>query len=93
MCVTKIADSLHSQIDFTKGKALVVPFHGITSTYRKFEFLRPFSNKGVFSMGALAPTILKNRILAPTIFGNFRTVGKKLRVLNKNLINTQHSQY
>ena len=32
---------------------------------------------GVFStgaMGALAPAILKNRLLAPTIFGHFSTV-------------------
>ena len=36
------------------------------------------SCKGVFStgaMGALAPAILKNRLLAPTIFGHFSTVG------------------
>ena len=38
---------------------------------------------GVFSMGAmgalgaLAPVILKNRPLAPAIFGHFSTVGKK----------------
>ena len=37
-------------------------------------------------MGALAPAILKSRLLAPTTFGHFSTVGKKLRVLNKNLI-------
>ena len=45
------------------------------------------------AMGAVAPTILKNRLLAPAIFGHFSTVGKKLRVLNKNLINFQHPQY
>ena len=45
------------------------------------------------NMGALAPVILKNRLLAPAIFGNFITVGIELRVLNKNLINTQHPQY
>ena len=28
------------------------------------------------AMGALAPAILKNRLLAPTIFGHFSTVGK-----------------
>ena len=47
--------------------------------------------RGVFSMGAmgaLAPTILKNRLLAPAIFGHFSAVGIELRVLNKNLINT-----
>ena len=52
--------------------------------------------KGLVSkgaMGALAPAILKNRLLAPAIFGHFIIVGKKLRVLNKNLINTQHPQY
>ena len=35
--------------------------------------------RGVFStgaMGALAPAILKNRLLATTIFGQFITVGK-----------------
>ena len=31
--------------------------------------------------------------LAPAIFGHFSTVGIELRVLNKNLINTQHPQY
>ena len=34
---------------------------------------------GVFStgaMGALAPAILKNRLLTPAIFGHFSTVGK-----------------
>ena len=30
------------------------------------------------AMGALAPAILKNRLLAPTIFGHFSTVGKNL---------------
>ena len=44
-------------------------------------------------MGALAPVILKNWPLAPTMFGHFITVGKKLRVLKKNLTNTQHPQY
>jgi hypothetical protein len=34
-------------------------------------------------MGALAPAILKNRRLAPSIFGHFSTVGKKLQMLNK----------
>ena len=28
------------------------------------------------AMGALAPAILKNRLLAPAIFGHFSTVGK-----------------
>ena len=35
--------------------------------------------RGVFStgaMGALAPAILKNGLLAPAIFGNFSTIGK-----------------
>ena len=35
--------------------------------------------RAVFSMGAigaLAPAILKDRLLAPTIFGHFSTVGK-----------------
>ena len=52
--------------------------------------------RGVFStgaMGALEPSILKNRLLAPAIFGHFSNVGKKLQVLNRNLINTQHRQY
>ena len=47
--------------------------------------------RGVFStgaMGALASTILKNRLLVPAIFGHFST-----NVLNKNLINSQHPQY
>ena len=38
------------------------------------------SGRGIFStgaMGALAHTILKNRLLAPAIFGHFSTVGKK----------------
>ena len=55
-----------------------------------------FSDRGVFStgaMGALAPTILKNRLLAPAIFGHFCYCRKKLWMLNKNLINTQHPQY
>ena len=37
--------------------------------------------RGVFSMGArgaLAPAILKNRLLAPAIFGHFSTVGKNM---------------
>ena len=36
-------------------------------------------DKGVFStgaMGALAPAILKNRLLAPAIFGHFITVSQ-----------------
>ena len=52
---------------------------------------------GVFSTGAmcaLGPTILKNRQLVPAFFGHFSTVRKKkLWVLSKNLINTQHPQY
>ena len=39
------------------------------------------------NMSALAPVILKNRLLAPEIFGHFSTVGIELRVLNKNHIN------
>ena len=39
--------------------------------------------QGLFSTGAMGA-------LAPAIFGQFR---KKLRMLNKNLINTQHPQY
>ena len=44
-------------------------------------------SRGVFCMGAmgdLAPTIMKNRLLAPAIFGHFSAVKKKFRVLNKN---------
>ena len=51
--------------------------------------------RGLFStgaMGALATTILKNRPLAPAIFGHFSIVGN-LRVQNKNPINTQHPKY
>ena len=36
-------------------------------------------DRGVFStgaMGALAPAILKNKLLPPAIFGHFSTVGK-----------------
>ena len=44
------------------------------------------------AMGALAPTILKNRLLSPAIFGHFSTVGKKLRVLNKYNVDTQYLQ-
>ena len=44
-------------------------------------------------MGALAPAMSKNRQSAPAIFGHFSTVGQKLWVLNKNLINTQQPQY
>ena len=39
-------------------------------------------NRGLFStgaMGALAPAILKNRLLAPSMFGHFSTVGKNCR--------------
>ena len=43
-------------------------------------------------MGALAPIILKNRLLAPAIFGHLTTVGKK-RVCEKYHNNTQHPQY
>ena len=46
---------------------------------------------GTGAMGALEPAILKNRLLSPAIFGHSSTVGK-MRVLNKNLINTQHPQ-
>ena len=38
--------------------------------------------RDVFStsaMGALAPEILKNRLLAPVSFGHFNTVGKNCR--------------
>ena len=55
-----------------------------------------WSSRGVFStgaMGALAPAILNNKLLAPAIFGHFGTVGKKLRMLSNNLINTQGPQY
>ena len=31
---------------------------------------------GMGAMGALAPAMLKNRLLAPAIFGHFSTVGK-----------------
>ena len=37
------------------------------------------NNRGLFStgaIGALEPAILKNRLLAPSIFGQFKTVGK-----------------
>ena len=37
------------------------------------------NNRGLFStgaVGALAPAILKNRLIAPAIFGHFITVGK-----------------
>ena len=44
-------------------------------------------------MDAFEPAILNNKLLAPAIFGHFGTVGKKLRVLNKNLINTKDPQY
>jgi hypothetical protein len=43
-------------------------------------------------MGALAPAILKNRLLAPAVFGHL-VLQEKLRVLNKNRINTHHPQY
>ena len=33
------------------------------------------------------------RYIAPAIFGHVITVGKKLLVINKNLLNTQHLQY
>jgi hypothetical protein len=35
------------------------------------------------AMGALAPAILKNRLLAPAVFGHL-VLQEKLRVLNKN---------
>ena len=55
----------------------------------KFDLWFKFEVRGIFStgaMGALAPANLKNRLLAPAIFGYFSTEGK-------NLINTQHPQY
>ena len=42
--------------------------------------------RAVFSMGAigaLAPAILKDRLLAPTIFGHFSTVGKNCGCYNQ----------
>ena len=35
-----------------------------------------FSTGAVGAVGALAPAILKNRLIAPAIFGHFITVGK-----------------
>ena len=34
------------------------------------------NNRGTGAVGALAPAILKNRLIAPAIFGHFITVGK-----------------
>ena len=42
------------------------------------------------AMGALVPVILKNRLLAPAMFVDILV---NLRVLNKNLINTQHPHW
>ena len=47
--------------------------------WHKMSVTGTIQGRGVFStgaMGALAPAILKNRLLAPAIFGHFSTVGK-----------------
>ena len=72
-------------------------FFKCTHLYKFNKTEKVFSRiAGEFStgaLGALVPAILKNGLLAPAIFEHFSTVGKKLQVINKNLINTQHSQY
>ena len=56
--------------------------------YLKTENSKYLLHRDVFStgaMGALAPAILKNRLLAPAIFGHFSTVGKNWQKLVCNL--------
>ena len=63
----------HSTTRWTKFYPSLTPFP------LEWTTVNILHDKGTFSsgsMGALAPVILKNRLLSPAIFGHFSTVGK-----------------